>query len=261
MGNIADKLVFPIPNNSRSVNSIHDALVDDRVEWIENKESGYSIPVIKIRGASPRAVILYSHGNAEDMYSINEYLEHMMIELQVDIWCWDYAGYGPHQLKDDTIPTEENVYSDIRTLTNALIEDSMYVSLPKFMWGRSLGTAPSIHASVEYEDNIDGLIIESGLRSCVRVIHPAWVAASIHSVFDMFDNETEIKKLRTVPVIIIHGKQDTLIPYEHSQCLLAACNSPKEHLWINGGTHNNIDSEFKVALFERVHIFIEEYAI
>lgn len=256
MGNIADKLVFPLATKKENAYGTESQSVVDQVEWVENKESGYSIPLIKKRSESPRAVILYSHGNGEDMYSISEYIESVMTALEVDIWYWDYAGYGPHQFKDDTLPSQENVYSDIRRLTQLLNKDEAYMRLPKIVWGRSLGSAPSIHACVEYEDDLDGLIIESGFRSCVRVMQPTWVAASIHSVFDIFDNEKEIAKLSTVPVLIIHGKEDHIIPYEHSKHLLSVCKTPKEHLCIEHGTHNNIDSDYKDTLFESVENFI-----
>ena len=254
MGNIADRFVFPLAQQSCETTYVNEDIFS-QVEWVETDE--YKIPLIIIRRELPRAVILYSHGNGETVYNISEYLEMLSKELHVDVWYWDYAGYGPHKLNDNVSPSEENVYSDICTLTKMITEDGRYTFTPKILWGRSLGCAPSIYAAVQYEDELDGLIVESGFRSCVRVIQPSWVASSVHSVYDIFDNESNIAKLHTIPVLFIHGTKDRVVPFEHGTYLLNECKAPKDHLWLKDGGHNNLNTEYRTELLEKVELFFD----
>lgn len=254
MGIIADKIVF---NGAyRSDKQPHSLEKKEGIQWLKNEDTGYSIPYIHVEAKNPKAIILYSHGNAENIYTIQQYIETLSIDLEADIICWDYAGYGPHKsVANHVYPSEKNVYSDVSCIMKTIVQST---DLPIVVWGRSLGTAPSIHACVRYEEHVHRLIVESGFRSCVRVVQPAWLAASIHSIFDMFDNEEEISKLERVPILIVHGCKDQVIPFNHSQYLMDACQSAAatECLWIKEGTHNNIDSSYRDELYKKVLPFL-----
>jgi fermentation-respiration switch protein FrsA (DUF1100 family) len=56
--------------------------------------------------------------------------------------------------------------------------------------------------------------------------------------FDKFRNIDKIKKV-TCPVLVMHGKADDVIPFEHGQKLFAAANQPKRSLWVDEAGHND----------------------
>ena len=56
---------------------------------------------------------------------------------------------------------------------------------------------------------------------------------------DKFDNLKKINKILS-PLLIIHGKKDEVIPYNHSVRLFKKANEPKKHLCIDEAMHNNL---------------------
>ena len=56
--------------------------------------------------------ILFSHGNAEDLGMIYDWFLQLSIELNVNIFSYDYAGYGQSTRIE---PTEASVFADIES--------------------------------------------------------------------------------------------------------------------------------------------------
>jgi fermentation-respiration switch protein FrsA (DUF1100 family) len=57
--------------------------------------------------------------------------------------------------------------------------------------------------------------------------------------FDKFRNADKIKAVRC-PVLLIHGRQDEVIPFWHGERLFGIANDPKTNLWVDGAGHNNL---------------------
>ena len=62
-----------------------------------------------------------------------------------------------------------------------------------------------------------------------------------------FDNLGKIESVKC-PCLFIHGKEDSLIPYEHSKTLYTKCNRPAEILIYAGMTHQQFDAIECVAM-------------
>jgi len=251
MGSIATKatqgFVFPGKDNPSVYSSVQP------IESLPTDDENYSIPYSHIRHKKPRALIFYSHGNASDLYSVNNYLKELSQELSVDVVGWDYASYGLHKQLDDVKPTEENVYADSLKIFDYVQIESVKQNIPIIVYGRSLGSAPAIYVAANHQQDIAGLIVESGFRSIARV-----VSTTLHNIYDLFDNEKCIQKQHLIPTLFIHGKQDHVVPFSHGEKLYNICPcEKKEHFWIPNGHHNDIDSTYKSELYIRLRGFIE----
>ena len=115
MGSVATKAaegyVFP------GVNIAIDGKNDDQIKLLKTDSEHYSIPYVHVKTAVlPRAIVFYSHGNAEDLHTVLDYLQDISKELCVEVISYDYAGYGLHKTLDDVKPSEENVYADANTV-------------------------------------------------------------------------------------------------------------------------------------------------
>jgi len=242
MGSLASKIaepyVFPIPQNISKNNSVELFPKND-----------YEIPYIHLKHTDPRAVLLYFHGNSEDLEIIEPFLRTISDELKVEVISFDYCGYGQHQGLDTVKPSEQNVYEDAELIYGYADLRSDELGVQLYVWGRSLGSAPAIHIASKYDPS--GLIVESGFRSIAKV-----VSNNLASVFDMFDNESKIQKVRS-RTLFIHGRQDHIVPFSHGEKLFDLCNSPKECFWIDHGCHNNLDSTYHSELLFRVMTFIK----
>ena len=60
---------------------------------------------------------------------------------------------------------------------------------------------------------------------------------------DRFSPGAEVKALWPRPILVVHGKRDRIIRFEHGEDLLDAALQPKYHYWIDGGDHNDVVSD------------------
>jgi hypothetical protein len=98
--------------------------------------------------------------------------------------------------------------------------------------GRSVGCAPAIHLAAN--NKVAGLIAEAPFMTAFRVLtHYSLLP------WDKFNNLREIKKVR-VPVLIIHGRHDQVVPFWHGERVFQAANQPKQFIAIDSAGHNDI---------------------
>ena len=57
--------------------------------------------------------------------------------------------------------------------------------------------------------------------------------------FDKFQNLTKVSRVHC-PVLVLHGKEDSVVPLWHGQMLFAEANEPKRALWVEGAGHNDL---------------------
>jgi len=244
---VATGYVFPAPDSKYTTK-------DNAIELLPTDIENYSIPFTHIQTKDPRALLFYSHGNAEDLYSVVDYLKDVSKELNVDVISWDFAGYGLHKTLDNVKPSEENVYDDATKMFAYVQIQADNKNIPIIVYGRSLGSAPAIYVAAKYKNEVAGLVVESGFRSIARV-----VSNTLHNIYDLFDNELVIQSQTTIPTLFIHGKQDHVVPFSHGQHLYEVCPCEKKYsFWIPNGHHNDIDSTYKSELFIRLNSFIEQ---
>lgn len=177
---------------------------------------------------NPRAkyTILYAHGNAEDLGDIRQVLENLTT-LGFNVFAYDYRGYGTSQ----GTPTEQGAYKDIDTAYNHLTQ--VLKVAPKYIivYGRSVGGGSAVDLASRKQ--VAGLILENTFTSAFRVKVPFPILP-----FDRFSNIDKIDDVKS-PVLIMHGKDDNVIPLWHGQQLFEKAASPKLSLWVEGASHND----------------------
>lgn len=171
--------------------------------------------------------ILFSHGNAEDLGTLTPELEDMRA-LGFSIFAYDYHGYGTSGGQ----ATEQNAYEDIDAAYNYLTQVLKVPPDRIIAHGRSLGGAVAI--DLASRKPVGGLVIESSFVSAFRVVTGYRIFP-----FDKFRNVDKITQVRC-PVLIIHGRQDEVIPFWHGERLFEMANAPKTNLWVDGAGHNNL---------------------
>ena len=189
-------------------------------------------------------VILFSHGNAEDIGG----LDLMLKDFQKNgfaILSYDYRGYGT----SEGVPTEDKVYRDIDAAYDYLTGELRVPPEKIIAHGRSLGGAVAI--DLASRKKIGGLIVESSFVTAFRVLTTIQITP-----FDKFHSINKIKDVGC-PVLFIHGRKDNIIPFWHGEKLFAEANEPKFSFWIDEGAHNNIYSVNKVAYLQKIRDFAD----
>jgi hypothetical protein len=186
-----------------------------------------------------RAVIILYHGNGEIATDYNM-IAPLYHEFQLSLMVVDFRGYGWSTGQ----PTVSSLIADVDPLHNALAE-IMTASFPDnpflLVMGRSLGSVPAIHMAYAYPDTFKGLIIESGFATP----DPLLVRRGFSPDFygggaDPIGNERKMTTL-SLPLLVIHGEQDQLIPVAQGQALFDASPvASKRILRVPGAGHNNL---------------------
>jgi hypothetical protein len=187
--------------------------------------SGWWIPVCKQRG-----VVLFCHGNAGN---ISHRLDSILIfkRLRLSTFIFDYRGYG----KSDGRPSESGTYLDAEAAWHYLVQTRKIQPEHIIIFGRSLGG--SIAAWLAQDHHPRMLIIESSftsMRDMVKERFP-WLPARLVRNYQ-YHTSQYLQKARC-PVLIIHSRDDELIPLRMGQELYEAAKEPKEFLEI-AGSHN-----------------------
>ena len=186
---------------------------------------GWLVPV-----EAPRATVLFCHGNAGN---ISDRLDSLLVfhDLHLTTLIFDYRGYG----RSTGQPSEAGTYRDAEAAWRYLTEDRHLSPEQIVLFGRSLGAA--IAAELATHHHPAALIIESAFTSVPDMAarqypyFPArWLARLHYSTLDYLRNVS-------CPVLVVHSREDDIIPFSNGERLYAAAPEPKQFLVLHGD-HN-----------------------
>ncbi len=188
---------------------------------------GWFIPGPK-RAGSPAA--LFFHGNAGN---ISNRLEMIRIIHDLGLACLiiDYRGYG----RSGGTPSEQGLYRDSRAAWSWLVEKRGCKPKEVVVWGRSLGGA--VAAGLAAETSPGALIVESCFTSMPDLgqkVYP-FLPARYISRF-RFPAEEYLQRADS-PILVVHSRDDEVVPVAFGRRLFEAAPEPKQFLEISGG-HN-----------------------
>lgn len=193
-------------------------------------EDGESLHGWFIPAAEADLTLLFLHGNAGN---ISHRLESLRIfhELGLNSLIVDYRGYGRSTGK----PSEQGTYRDAQAAWQHLVEHRGTPPDRIVIFGRSLGGSVAVWLAAQQAAG--GLIIESTPTSIPDVgakiypFLPVRLLARIHYNAVGLIGEVES------PVLIVHSRDDEIIPYAHGERLFQTAREPKMFLPIRGD-HN-----------------------
>ena len=185
-------------------------------------------------GGSTPATVLMCHGNAGN---ISHRLERAMLlttKLGVDVLLFDYRGYG----LSEGAPTEEGTYQDVRAAYRYLTEDRSIPPERIVLFGESLGTAIALQLAIEAP--AAALVLEAPFTSIpdmAREVYP--FLPFVDWIRTRYDSASKISRLR-MPVLVIHGEEDRVVPYAHGAALFERAPEPKTFFGVAGGGHSDL---------------------
>lgn len=204
--------------------------------------NGEKISAKYFQNPNAEYTILFSHGNAEDIGTATPFLKELQ-NAGFSVFAYDYRGYGTSEGK----PSEENSYQDIEAAYNYLTNELKIAPKKIIIHGRSLGGAVSI--DLASRKICGGLIVESSFVSAFRVLTKYKIFP-----FDKFQNLNKIKQVKC-PVLFIHGKQDSIVPFWHGEMLFATANEPKFSFWSDKAGHNDVFAKSKEDYLQAIKFF------
>ncbi|KAH3762717.1 alpha/beta superfamily hydrolase [Pelomyxa schiedti] len=238
-----NRFIFPAPPGSYGPTA---KAHEPPLVWLPLGGGAYTCMRIYLCGVSDRPILLYAHGNGEDIGHCGPQLRNWGRALGCNTAVVEYIGYGLCAAFGTA--SEGGCKRSIDAAMFFLINELHIPPSQIFVWGRSIGTGVACGAVANHPASaaLGGLILTSpylSVKSLCKTLVGSAVAAF---VMERFNNKKEIEKV-TCPVLIIHGKMDTLIPYQHAQELHTRCRSANKTLALSEtATHNDFDDEADV---------------
>ncbi len=178
-------------------------------------------------------VLLWAHGNAGNLSHRAENIARIQEELGAGVFIFDYRGFG----KSEGRPSEEGLYADGRAAYDWLSERAAPEHV--FLFGRSIGAAVAVKLAAEGR-RTRGLILESPFENTVVMGKKMFPFLPVGWLFSpKFDASSMIPKVE-VPVLILHGDRDYIVPHAQGMRLYEAARARhKRFFTIKGAGHND----------------------
>ena len=232
--------------------------------FFQSKDStrlhGWFLPSKK----SPVGTVIHFHGNAQNLTAHSAFVD-WLPEEGFNLFTFDYRGYG----KSEGSPNRQGIYEDCIAAIEYIKTREDIDQEKIFILGQSLGGAnavtvlgkkrfPGTRAVVAdsaffsyrsiVQDKIGGIPLLSLLRWPLSYV----VVSNKHSP------DSVIHKISPLPILLIHGTSDQVIPYHHSKWLFEKAKEPK-YLWtIEGGKHTEAFTRFGVLYREKLIRFFKD---
>ena len=214
--------------------------------WCDST-GGVRLHGLRLRSAAspPRGTIVYFHGNAENVRThINGVL--WLVEAGYQIVAFDYRGYG----KSSGVPDIAGVNEDGLAILDAAFQMVGVDQGRVVVLGQSLGGAVAIYAAANspWKRDIKALIVDSAFAGYQRVVRDKLIAGIITfplawpaswTVEDGYSPEQWIGSVAPVPVIVIHGTKDAIVPVSHGELLYRLAVEPKGVWRVGNGVHTS----------------------
>ncbi|HHD64121.1 MAG TPA: alpha/beta hydrolase [Desulfobulbaceae bacterium] len=202
-------------------------------------------------------IIIFFHGNGEivaDYDTIGPFYQ----QLDLNFLITDFRGYG----WSTGSPAASTLLADARILYEQL-KKRLRVSGNNgsiFIMGRSLGCTCAIDLAALHNDEIHGLIIDSGFAETIPLarslgLDPERLGITEESAFN---NSGKIATV-TKPTFLLHGREDQLIPLVEGEKLMVASGArSKEFQVIPGADHNSLIAVGGMLYFQAIKKFIDK---
>lgn len=184
-----------------------------------------------------RATVLHLHGNAEN---ISTHFANVawMPAAGFNVLALDYRGYGA----SEGTPSLQGVQLDIDAAMATLLARRDVDPQRIILFGQSLGGALAIHyaAHGRHRANLRAVVADSAFSDYRRIAQEKLAGFFLTWPFQWFgsaaiDNayspEASVHSLAPIPLLLIHGESDLIVPPHHSRRLYELAREPRE-LWI-----------------------------
>jgi len=207
-----------------------------------------------IPASDSSAVLLFFHGNAGN---ISHRLDSIRIfnELGLDVLIIDYRGYGQSTGK----ASEQGTYLDALAAWNYLVTTRRVAAERIIVFGRSLGGA--IGAWLGTQRQPSAVIIESSFSSGPDMARRLYPFFPTRLLTRLKYPVAEYASHLNCPVLVLHSRQDEIIPFAMGQEIYAAVKQDKQFVELRGDHNNGFmisQPEYTVALKNFIQAIVSQ---
>lgn len=199
---------------------------------------GWFIPSATGPAENAIATVIHAHGNAGNM-SAHWPLVSWLPERNFNVFMFDYRGFG----KSKGRPSQAGLLDDTQSAINVVRHRSDVNPQRLVLFGQSIGGANMVSALGNGDrEGIRAVILDSTFASYSSIANQM-IPGSGFFMDDSYNAERFIAEVSPIPVLIIHGKADRVIPWEQGERLYDLTREPKQKITLPDGEHIDAFSE------------------
>jgi len=187
---------------------------------------------------TPKATILFFHGAGGNI-STYMYMIHPLVANGYQVYAVDFRGFG----KSSGKATHLNIASDVEIVFAKMKENKAIKNTKLIVYGASLGCQIATYVAKNHQQEVNALVLDSGFSSFADIASmnaPKEYKQFIqNALIKVYPSKEEIKDIKNMPKLIIHGKTDKSIPFHHSEIVFQNAQEPKTFF---SSTVGHIDS-------------------
>ncbi len=177
--------------------------------------------------------ILFFHGNGGSV-AWRSYRFSATSDTGFGMFMLGYPGYGG----SGGSPSEAALHEAGRFAYDWLLEAGV-AARDIVIYGESIGSGVGVQLAARVE--AAALVLEAPMSSAADVAAEHYSFLPVRYLLrDTFESTKHVSRA-DMPLLIIHGDADTIIPIKYGEKLFDAANEPKQFVRLQGAGHNNLD--------------------
>jgi uncharacterized protein len=193
---------------------------------------GWFLPA---KSGKPRATVVFSHGNAGAM---GHHLGFAMwfVEAGFNVMMYDYRGFG----KSGGSVDRRGMLDDVKAVFDYVTKRPGVNPNRLISYGHSLGGAKSVTALAEHPiKGLRAVIVDGAFASYQTMARVIAGNLGANLVTDELSPKDFIAKLAPVPLLVVHGTQDEVVPFSQGKLLFDSAKEPKTLFNVEAARHGD----------------------
>ncbi len=206
------------------------------------------------RSSKSKATVVFSHGNAG---SLGHHLGFViwLAEAGYNVLMYDYRGFG----KSGGTVNRRGMIDDVKAAFDCACKRADVDSKRLVSFGHSLGGAKSVTALGESPvKGLRAVVIEGAFASYQKMARVIGGQLGESLVSDELAPKDFVSKLSPVPLLVVHGTQDEVVPVSQGRQLFETAQEPKTLYEVKTGRHGDSLSRDDGAFRKRVLVWLAE---
>jgi alpha-beta hydrolase superfamily lysophospholipase len=222
-----ERLLFP----ATSLPADYRFRIDQPFSEVAIPVAGATLHALHVMQSDPRGLVFYLKGNGGNVATWTTSVDFWR-RVNYDLFILDYRGYGK---STGHIESEAQLHADVRAAYDAIAPH--YRGKPVVIVGRSLGSGLAVALARDVAPPL--LVLVSPYTSIADAALREYPVAPSFLVRYPLRSDQVIGSV-TSPMLLLHGKLDTLIPAADSERLRALARAPVDLVLVDGAGHNDI---------------------
>lgn len=227
-------------------------LFDNRAEDLYiTSDDGLKLHALWVPAKNARGTVLFAHGYRSTPLVDFAPSFALYNEMGMNLLIPDQRSHGKSEGKLITFGVKES--RDMLCWLD--YHNSRFGHVPLVLNGLSMGASTVLYmADQDLPDNVKGIVADCGFSSPWEIIAyvfkqvirlPVWpalisadVVARLVAGFSLREKDSrKILQKNSLPIIMVHGMEDSFVPCKMTEEAFAVCTGPKQMLLVDGAEH------------------------